>query len=73
MEKQHFSTQELFNMLNENSNGVVNKEQFVRGLGNLNITGILQADLLEIFEALDTDGNMFLSINEFAMYLSRAT
>ena len=38
----------------------------------LHIPGIMSRDLLKIFEAIDTDNNKYLSLNEFAMYLEGA-
>jgi len=39
----------------------------------LKISGFMQKDFVTIFEAIDIDSNMYLSLNEFSLYLEGAS
>lgn len=63
----------MHDMLDDNKDGSVDSKEFVDGLLSLHIPGMQQKDFITIFEAIDTDDNKYLSIDEFALYLEGAT
>jgi len=63
----------MYETLDRNKDGSVDKKEFLDGIGALNIPGIMSRDLLMIFEAIDTDQNQYLSLNEFSLYVEGAT
>lgn len=73
MQENHFTTQQMHEMLDKNKDGQVDKQEFIDGVGILKIPGLMTRDLLMIFEAIDTDHNQYLSLNEFGLYLEGAT
>ena len=60
-------------MLDGNKDGMVDTKEFVDGLNRLNIPGLMAKDYVLIFEAIDIDGNKYLSLNEFALYVEGAS
>ena len=47
-------------------------KEFVDGMALLQITGLVHNDFVTLFEALDTDNNKYLSLNEFSLYIEGA-
>jgi len=72
MQENNFTTPQLYEHLDRNKDGSVDKKEFIDGVGTLQIPGLMTRDLLLIFEAIDTDNNQYLSLNEFALYLEGA-
>ena len=69
MQGNSYTTAQLYDMLDGNKDGNVDKHEFVLGLTSLRIPGFIQKDYVTIFEAIDTDNNMYLSLNEFGLFL----
>lgn len=69
----NMSTAQLHDTLDRNKDGDVDKQEFVNGMAMLQIAGLMQKDFVMIFETIDIDNNMFLSLNEFSLYLEGAT
>ena len=72
MQSSNFTTQAMFDMLDKNKDGLVDTKEFVDGMALLQITGLVHNDFVTLFEALDTDNNKYLSLNEFALYIEGA-
>ena len=69
MQDSGYTTSMLHDTLDRNKDGGVDKEEFVTGMSMLGIAGLQQKDYISIFEAIDVDSNMHLSLNEFSLYL----
>ena len=63
----------LHEILDKDGNGYVDRMEFVTGMEVMNIAGFLEQDYNTIFEHIDLDGNGFLSVNEFGLFLEGAT
>ena len=59
----------LHEYLDKDKNGQVDRMEFVSGLEEMNVPGLLKRDFITIFEKIDIDGNGFLSVNEFSLFL----
>ena len=72
MQDNNFTTSAMYETLDRNKDGSIDKTEFITGLGSLQIPGLMAKDLHLIFEAIDSDNNLYLSINEFSLYLEGA-
>ena len=63
----------MHEILDKDGNGYVDRMEFVTGMEVMNIAGFLEQDYNTIFEHIDLDGNGFLSVNEFGLFLEGAT
>jgi Ca2+-binding EF-hand superfamily protein len=63
----------LHKTLDINNDGQVDKIEFVDGITNLTRPAVLtRQDLATIFDAIDINGDQFLSVNEFGLFLQGA-
>ena len=72
MQANNYTTAQMHDQLDTNKDDQVDAQEFVSGLGNLYIDGLSTRDLVRIFDAIDVDGNRYLSVNEFSLYLDGA-
>jgi len=62
----------LHKILDTDGNGFVDREEFVTGIEQFKIPGVMKKDANIIFEQIDIDGNQYLSVNEFGLFLEGA-
>ena len=73
MKLNNYTVAHMHQILDEDGNGHVDRMEFVTGLERMNIMGLTKKDYNTIFEHIDIDGNGFLSVNEFGLFLEGAT
>ncbi len=62
----------MYEEMDVNKDGVVDKLEFVNRLSYLQIPGVQLSDLGMIFDAIDINNDGTLSINEFGMFIEGA-
>ena len=62
----------MYEEMDVNKDGVVDKMEFVNRLSYLQIPGVQLSDLGMIFDAIDINNDGTLSINEFGMFIEGA-
>ena len=62
----------LFAKLDTNRDGLISFKEFGEGMSDLAIPGLAMRDYEEVFNAIDMDNNMTLTLNEFCAYLEGA-
>ena len=72
MKASNYTTVHMHEILDKDGNGYVDKLEFVSGLEIMNIPGLTKKDFSTIFECIDIDGNGFLSVNEFGLFVEGA-
>ena len=72
MQAQQWTVKFMHDALDTNKDGHVDREEFVIGLQKLNIPGLISKDFASIFECIDIDGNGYLSVHEFGLFVEGA-
>ena len=73
MQRNNISLEVMHKQLDINNDGVVDKQEFVEGIYSLmRPCPITNKDLGEIFDQIDVNGDHYLSVNEFALFLEGA-
>lgn len=72
MKKVNITLQKMYDQIDVNKDGTVEKQEFVTKLSYLDIPGVQMSDLGMIFDAMDINNDGSLSINEFALFLEGA-
>ena len=72
MKRNNLTLQKMYEEIDVNRDGTVDKSEFVNRLGYMNIPGLQLSDLGLIFDAIDVNNDAFLSINEFGMFIEGA-
>ena len=62
----------MHDALDTNKDGHVDREEFVIGLQKLQIPGLISKDFSRIFDDIDIDGNGYLSVHEFGLFVEGA-
>ena len=69
IKQQGYTSEKFYSFLDKDGAGEISLVQFIDGMAKENIEGLSSKDFVQIFEAIDVDGNGELSINEFALYI----
>ena len=72
MKENGYTSQRMHELLDADGNGSVDPKEFIEGISRMGIPQLSTKDLVMIFEAIDTDNNKYLSLNEFSLYLEGA-
>lgn len=73
MQRKDITIEVLHKQLDVNGDGSVDKQEFVEGVYSLmKPCPLTKKDLGEIFDQIDINGDHYLSVNEFALFLDGA-
>lgn len=72
MKRNTITLQKMYEEMDVNKDGTVDKGEFVNSLGYMNIPGLQLSDLGLIYDAIDINNDGFLSVNEFGMFIEGA-
>jgi Ca2+-binding EF-hand superfamily protein len=70
LKKLNIQVSSLYKQIDKNGNGLCEREEFINAFTNeIKVAGLLRTELEQIYEALDSNKDGFLSVNEFCLYL----
>ena len=72
MKRSNYTLQKMYEEIDVNRDGSVDKMEFVNRLSYLSIPGVQLSDLGMLFDAMDVNNDGTISINEFAMFIEGA-
>ena len=72
LKRNNITLQKMYEDMDVNRDGTVDKIEFVNKLGYLQVPGVQLSDLGHIFDAIDINNDNSLSLNEFGMFIEGA-
>lgn len=72
LQENQYTTQKIHTLLDQNTDGFVDREEFIEGLAVHGIRGVTRRELAQIFDEIDLNGDQYLALNEFAIFIQGA-
>jgi Ca2+-binding EF-hand superfamily protein len=72
MKRNNITLQRMYDEMDANKDGSVDKMEFVNRLAYMQVPGITPSDLGQLYDQIDINNDGFLSVNEFGMFIEGA-